>query len=161
MELPATPRLIERLEDTMAEAHREWADADRRTAATGTQALKRRIWEMGLGYLFVIPTANSLGDDAAAVADERLSQRGASAWGSSPHSTLGEFQYDVAWAEYEAEFDGHTLPRFSRLVLALESEFGDEGAVLFDFHKLLCARAELRVMVWDADRVRGHANDAG
>ena len=46
------------------------------------------------------------------------------------------------------------MPASKRLVLTLESEFGGEWEVLLDFHAQLCARAELRVMVWDADRVR-------
>lgn len=46
------------------------------------------------------------------------------------------------------------VPSFERLVLALESELNPRWPrwhVLTDFHKLLCARADLRVMVWDRD----------
>ena len=153
MELPTTPELIDRLKVVMDEAHLEWSAE--RSAGIGTRALKRRIWEIGFDYTRVYPTANELGDDAEDVANKRLSDRGASfSESNAGHCPLGEFQYDVAWVEFGGEYKDDQAPPFRRLVLALESEFGNERAVLFDFHKLLCARAELRVMVWDADRVR-------
>ncbi|MCY4640063.1 MAG: hypothetical protein OXC94_06955 [Chloroflexi bacterium] len=44
------------------------------------------------------------------------------------------------------------MPPFERLVLALDSELVPRRRdVLTDFNKLLCARADLRVMVWDRD----------
>lgn len=46
-------------------------------------------------------------------------------------------------------------------MLALESEIADgpkgptgiPGLVLYDFNKLLCARADVRVMVWPRDKI--------
>ena len=141
--------LTERIKSAMHEAHNEWERAVPRRAGVGTQALSRRIWEMGFDYEGVYPTGHGLGADAEDVANKRLSNRGASfSEATAGHSPLGEFQYDVAWLEFAGEYKDEQMPSFRRLVLALESEFGDERAVLFDFHKLLCARAELRVMVW-------------
>ena len=149
MELPATRELVERLKAALDEAHRDWAGTSPRSAGIGTQALKRRIWEMGFEFPRVYPTASKLGRGAAALARSRLAARSATYWGPrEEHSTLKEFQYDVAWVEYDAEYTGNGAPAFKRLVLALESEFGGKWEVLLDFHKLLCARAELRVMVW-------------
>ena len=111
-------------------------------------------------------------------AGRRLGERGARFWGRAgdnnfhEHSTLKEWLYDVAWVEFDREygFDGegrkvedHSergVPAFGRLVLALESELanGPMGPewpmwhVLYDFHKLLAARAELRVLVWPLDK---------
>ena len=155
MELPTTPELIERLTAAMDEAHLEWEGAASPSATIGTRALKRRIWEIGFDYRRVYPTANRLGRGAAAHARSKLEARPARYRGPrEEHSTVKEFQYDVAWSEYDAEYTGDEVPAFKRLVLALESENGGEWEVLLDFHKLLSARAELRVMVWDADRVR-------
>ena len=154
MQVPEPLELIKRIKAAMPEAHDEWERAVPRRAGVGTQALSRRVWEMGFDYEGVYPTAHGLGADAEDVASKRLSARGASFSGSSAgHSTLGEFQYDVAWVEFRGEYEEDLAPPFRRLILALESEFGDERAVLFDFHKLLCARPSLRVMVWDADKV--------
>ena len=108
-----------------------------------------------------------------------LGERGARFWGRAgdnkfhEHSTLKEWLYDVAWVEFDREygfdgegravedFSGHGVPAFRRLVLALESELanGPGGPkwpmwhVLTDFHKLLAARAGLRVLVWPLDKV--------
>ena len=154
MQVPEPLALIKRFEVAMPEAHKEWERAVPRRAGVGTQALTRRLWEMGFEYEGVYPTAHGLGADAEDIAKKRLSDRGASFSGSNAgHSPLGEFQYDVAWVEFGGEYTDDQAPPFKRLVLALESEFGNERAVLFDFHKLLCARADLRVMVWDADKV--------
>ena len=149
MALPTTPELIEHIKSALDKAHNDWEGAMPRSASAGTRALKRRVWEMGFDYEGVYPTAHGLGADAEDIAAERLLARRASFWGvGTEHSTLREFQYDVAWVEYDAEFDDREVPQFKRLVLALETEFGGEREVLLDFHKLLCARAELRVMVW-------------
>ena len=130
-------------------AHREWVGAASPSATIGTRALKRRIWEIGFEFPGMYPTAHGLGPDAADVAAERLSARGASVVpADTEHSTLRAFHYDVAWVKYCAEYTDDQVPAFKRLVLALESEIGGTREVLFDFHKLLCARADLRVMVW-------------
>ena len=156
MELPTTPELIERLTAAMDGAHREWAAAASPSATIGTRALKRHIWEIAFDYPRVYATANELGDGAEAFVAKKLAARSASVTAANVrHSPLGEFQYDVAWVELDDEYRSEAVsPTFRRLVLALESEFGPERAVLFDYHKLLCARADLRVMVWDADRFR-------
>ena len=112
-------------------------------------------------------------------AERWLGERGAAFWGRAgdnnfhEHSTLREFQYDVSWLEFDGEygfdsegravedFSERGVPAFRRLVLALESEIanGPMGPewpmwhVLYDFHKLLAARAELRVLVWPLDKV--------
>ena len=154
MELPATLELVKRVKSAMDEAHLEWENASPRSAGLGTRALKRRIWEIGFEFPRVYPTAHGLGRGAAADARSNLEARPAKYWPPpEEHSTLKEFQYDVAWVEFRAEYKDNQVSPFKRLVLALESELHNEWEVLLDFHKLLCARAELRVMVWDADRV--------
>ena len=152
--LPDIPVLIERIKRAMVGAHEDW-ESDRATRGRGsakiaTRALKRRVWEMGFDYMYVYPKANELGDGADDFAKTRLSARGVEASiASHVGFTKSEFQYDVSWLEYHEEHDSaDTLPRFRKAVLALECEFMGERHVLYDFDKLLCARADLRVMVW-------------
>ena len=165
-ELPDAHALMERIKGAMDEAHEAWA-ADRESAGRGsakvaTRALKRRIWEIGLEFARVYPSAVGLGDDATAYAAEALKERGAHLWPrGQEHSPLKEWLYDVAWAEFDGEYTDFShdrdtsqhVPAFKRLVLALESEFLGRWEVLLDFNKLLAARADIRVMVWDADAI--------
>ena len=78
------------------------------------------------------------------------------------HSTLNEWAYNAAWATFVGEYMAYSddrqtaerVPSFERLVLALESGLAPRRwDVLTDFHKLLCARADLRVMVWGRDEL--------
>ena len=173
--LPPTPELIERLKSAMGEAHEEW-----QAGVKQTDALKSQLWKLGFeladecgGHLY--PFASSVKatrSDAGDYAQKRLERRGAYFWRyPEEHSVLKEFNYDVTWAEFGGEYTdfGDDLndrltpehfPPFKRLVLALESELSGGPAaswprwqVLFDFNKLLCARAELRAMVWPRDKI--------
>jgi hypothetical protein len=129
----------------MDAAHGLW----RTTRGDPTSILKRCVWDIGFEFRHVYPSAHGLDATADDFARNALGQRGARFWGSGEeHSPVKEFQYDVAWVEYADEYRGDEVPQFKRLVLALESEFSREWEVVLDFHKLLCARADLRVMVW-------------
>lgn len=158
--LPETPVLIERIKCALGLAHADWE-----TNGKATRALKYRLWMLGFDLadecgVPLYPFANGLSDQADEDhARRRLEERGAHFWGrangrAEEHSVLREFTYDVAWAEFDSEYKGDAVvPSFRRLVLALESELQNEWEVLFDYHKLLSARADLRVMVWDLNRL--------
>ena len=173
-ELPSTPELIERVKHAMDCAHEDW-----KAGIKATDAMKSRMWKLGFELadahgVHIYPFASSAKatrSDAGDYARERLEERGAHFWPyPEEHSVLKEFSYDVTWAEFDGEytdFDNQNdcdvpehIPAFKRLVLALESELSGGPAahrprwqVLFDFNKLLCARAELRVMVWPSDKI--------
>ena len=72
----------------------------------------------------------------------------------------GEWLYDVCWLEYGRN-NGDQRYRLRRMPLAVESEWGDMGAIEDDFSKLLVARASLRAMVcnggWLPDDTEGRA----
>lgn len=59
----------------------------------------------------------------------------------------GEWLHDQTWLDYNW---GITPRQLKRMVMALESEWGNAGDVLDDFEKLLVARADLRVMIFQA-----------
>lgn len=65
---------------------------------------------------------------------------------SGAGANWGEWLCDVTWLQYSGE-------RFQRpllkMLLAAESEWGDEGDILDDFEKLLVCRADVRVMIFD------------
>ena len=63
----------------------------------------------------------------------------------------GEWLYDVTCLSYDA--GGY----IRRIPLVAESEWGSKDDVYYDFEKLLLARADVRVMVFDG-RVYGAAN---
>ena len=173
--IPPTPELIERIQRAMDCAHEDW-----KVGVKATDAVKSRVWTLGFEFARVYPSrsfyrrterAHEEFRQAEAYAEKRLNERGASFWPrGEEHSTLKEFHYDVTWAEFDGEytdFDNRNdrqapehIPAFKRLVLALESELSGGPAanrprwqVLFDFNKLLCARADLRVMVWPSDKI--------
>ena len=62
----------------------------------------------------------------------------------------GEWLYDVSAQQYDD--DGYLI----RSVLAAECEWGVENEIYHDFQKLLIARADLRVMVFDGARSPGY-----
>lgn len=154
--LPETPELIGRVKRAMVRAHVDWE-----ASGKATRALKSRLWMLGFDLadecgVTLYPFANGLSDQPGEdYARRHLEERGAHFWGrTEEHSVLREFTYDVAWAEFDGEYDSDArVPAFRRLVLALESELQNEWEVLFDFHKLLSARADLRVMVWNLHRI--------
>ncbi|MYE33089.1 MAG: hypothetical protein F4X80_10675 [Chloroflexi bacterium] len=154
--LREAPDLIERVKCAMVRAHEDWE-----TNGRATRSLKSHLWMLGFELadecgVPLYPFANGLSAQAGEDhARRRLEERGAHFWGrTEEHSVLREFTYDVAWAELDDEYESDArVPGFRRLVLALESELQNEWEVLFDFHKLLSARADLRVMVWDLNRL--------
>lgn len=160
--LPTTPELIDRLKEVLGEAHGDWE-----AGSQATHAVKYRVWRLGLDprVLGLYPFASGLGGAAAAYAEKALDARPAHLWPKNEEqSPLHEFLFDVAWGQFDAEYteyaDDHRaadhVPCLTRLVLALESEItyrSPRWHVLSDLQKLLCARAELRVMVWDRDRI--------
>ena len=157
--LPPTPELIKRIKRAMDAAHEEWLhyreSGGRPSGKVSTRLVKRPIWEMGFDYALVYPKAHELGEDAEDFAADQLTGRGLDlARTPDLDFTRSEFLYDISWLEYREEhqsLDG--FPHFKRIVLALESEWGDKRAVLYDFDKLQCARAALRVMVWDTSKI--------
>ena len=160
--LPATPELIGRLREALDEAHGAW-----QAGGNSTHAVKLQVWKLGLalGVPGLYPFANRLGREAAAHAENALDARSAHLWPQQEEqSPLHEFLFDVAWAQFDGEYTDYAddrwvadhVPSFMRLVLALESELAYRAPrwhVLSDFNKLLCARAELRAMVWAGDRI--------
>ena len=160
-QLPSTRELAERVTSAMNAT--EWSPrlGDR------TRKLKQRVWKLGFDIASECGAAlypfAGLGSDLAEYARARLDERSAHFWPKhQEHSTLKEWAYDVSWAKFGGEYtdysdDRHTgerVPYFERLVLALESELTPRRwDVLTDFHKLLSARADLRVMVWDGDAI--------
>lgn len=66
------------------------------------------------------------------------------------HCANCEFLYDVTWLE------GAPNDSIRRAELVLESEFGHWDDVLYDFRKLLLARAEHRIMVFE---MKDHAEN--
>ena len=162
--LPGTPTLIGRVKGAMDAV--DWSP-DRKER---TRRLKQGVWQAGFDLarefrVAVYPFAGELGRDLDDCARKLLEERGAHFWPHpEEHSTVKGWLYDVAWVEFGGEYaflkkDRHTadhVPNFKRLVLALESELNSRWPrwhVLTDFHKLLAARAELRVMVWDRDAI--------
>ncbi len=160
--LPTTPELIGRLREALDEAHGAW-----QVDGNATHAVKLRAWKLGLdlGVPGLFPFANRLGREAAVYAENALGARSAHLWPKhEEQSPLHESLFDVAWAQFDGESTDYVddrwaadhVPSFTRLVLALESELAYSAPrwhVLSDFHKLLCARAELRAIVWARDRV--------
>ena len=159
--LPSTDELMDRVMTAMEEI--VWS----RERGERTRNLKQRVWTLGFELArecgaALYPFAG-LGSDLADSARGYLEERFAHFWPfPEEQSTLKEWAYDVAWVKFDGEYaassdDRHTaerVPSFERLVLALESELNPRWPrwhVLTDFNKLLCARADLRVMVWDID----------
>ena len=158
-DVPSVPELIGRIQEMLCEAVRSRGVSERNSGLVITPALKRPIWEMGFEFKRVYPRANGLGDQAPQTAEHWLGKRNGSRWTWDPrkrdHSTLKEYSFDVSWIEYGAEYQGSKprdfeIPAFKRLYLAFETELGDRTAVLYDFDKLLCARAEIRALLWDS-----------
>ena len=69
---------------------------------------------------------------------------------ATPHNVIGadgaEWLYDVTALLYDIPDDDNC---FSRTVLVAECEWGNEENIMIDFQKLLLARADVRVMVFD------------
>ena len=62
---------------------------------------------------------------------------------ADPQGSVGEWLYDVIWVRMDGQNHVMGAP------LVAESEWGDPGEVWDDFQKLLVARAEVRVMIFD------------
>ena len=133
-----------------------------------TRQLKQRVWKLGFDVASecgatLYPFAGKLGAGLADYARRRLEERSAHFWPyPEEHSTVKEWAYDVAWAAFDSEYTAFSddrdsaerVPFFERLVPALESELAPRRwDVLTDLSKLLCVRADLRVMVWDRDAI--------
>lgn len=64
----------------------------------------------------------------------------------------GEWLYDVSAQLYDKDDDRYLI----KSALAAECEWGAEYEIYSDFQKLLLARADLRVMVFDGSRSPGY-----
>ena len=62
----------------------------------------------------------------------------------------GEWLYDVTWLEYERERDGLKWPATALIEahLVAECEWGNCEKIVYDFEKLLLARAGVRLMIF-------------
>ena len=69
-----------------------------------------------------------------------------------PVAAGGEWLYDVTGLQYDIPVDNC----FSRTVLVAECEWGPQLEILNDFQKLLLARADVRVIVFDGTRNPGY-----
>lgn len=63
----------------------------------------------------------------------------------------GEWLYDHCWLDYaKNDLGQHQWGKFNAIILAVESEWGSEAAVLDDFEKLLQSRAQYKLMIFQA-----------
>ena len=162
--------VIGRIQSAIEKTWDEWTSERMREDGRDrsyTYELKRRIWRMGFEHPCVYPRASGLRPGEQQEATSLLSARNAHprTWhhdkrGTLEHSTFKEFLFDVSWTEYASEYSGAPEdnyidpPPFTRLLLAFESELGPKPEVVYDFDKLLSARSELRVMVWQSRRAK-------
>lgn len=76
-------------------------------------------------------------------------------WPSRPRR--GEYLWDVSWRVDD-------IPGNLELLLVVESEWGKPADVLFDFHKLIVAKARLKVLLTDSlghpERIRSKLESA-
>ena len=63
-----------------------------------------------------------------------------------PHCGRGEFLYDVIWLQTT---DGTVEGLLDHVPLVAEIEWGSKGDVRYDFQKLLVARADVRMMIFE------------
>ena len=157
--VPDPVELIPLIQDALCEAVRQPDVRKRDSGRVITPAVKRPLWKMGFKYAGVYPRASGLGDGAQSKAQAGLNERAVGEWIWDPrkrdHSALREYSFDVSWIEYDDEYRGKgardfEIPAYKRLILAFETELGGRAAVLYDFDKLLAARAKLRVLFWDS-----------
>ena len=78
----------------------------------------------------------------------------------------GEWLYDVTWLEYERESDDFKWPSAAliKAPLVAECEWGrgnNLGYIVEDFEKLLLARADVRLMIFDGNHEPGSKEIAG
>ena len=78
---------------------------------------------------------------------------------------FGEWLYDVTWLKYECERDGLKWPATAliKVPLVAECEWGvDENLeyIIEDFEKLLLARADVRLMIFDGNQEPGSKETA-
>lgn len=179
-QLPKTSEVIGLVKSAMDKAHEECQAGVKPTDALKSQVWKLGF---DFEHVYPARSFYRRGDqakkeatEAEAYAGKRLKERGAQYWGrttgngAEEHSTIKEFNYDVTWTKYDGDYTRFDLnddvrtpqhvPSFNRLLLALECELSGGPAahrprwqVLFDFNKLLCSRADLRVMVWPKDEI--------
>ncbi len=71
----------------------------------------------------------------------------------------GEWLFDVSWLSYEWKADGPERC-LKRLHLAAESEWGDLGAIYDDFEKLLVAKADVCLMIFQEKNAKAIAEVA-
>ena len=73
----------------------------------------------------------------------------------------GEWLYDVTWIEYERGRDGLKWPATALIEapLVAECEWGNFEQIVYDFEKLLLARARVRLMVFDSHRAGGSSKE--
>jgi len=69
---------------------------------------------------------------------------------SVPKADFDEWLFDVCWLEYRRRPDG-SVGFLRRLALAAECEWGNRGDVEDVFEKLLVSRADLRVVIYEAN----------
>ena len=71
----------------------------------------------------------------------------------------GEWLYDVTWLEYKCNGDPRRRFVLSTAPLVAECEWGNLGDIYDDFEKLLLARADVRLMIFDCNRAGGSSKE--
>ena len=98
-----------------------------------TKLIKVRLTELGRDHKFAV-CASGVNDKAH--------------W--------GEFVYDLCWLKYVSYYDTRDpyepTDYLLRVPLVMESEWGNEREISDDFEKILMARADLRVMIFQHDK---------
>jgi len=72
--------------------------------------------------------------------------------GSSVKADYGEWLYDLCWLEYGEHNDKCKYDYLRNVILTLESEWGNTSSVIDDFHKLLQAKAQYKVMIFQSKK---------
>ena len=104
--------------------------------------------ENNLAELFQQMNGNEIDTDAVttALCEACTMINGVSAYATRiPVAAGGEWLYDAVGLQYDIPYDNC----FSRTVLVAECEWGPQLEIMNDFQKLLLARADVRVMVFD------------
>jgi hypothetical protein len=70
----------------------------------------------------------------------------------SVKADYGEWLYDLCWLEYGEDNEKYHYKYLKNIVLALESEWGNSSQVIGDFHKLLQAKAQYKVMIFQSKK---------
>ncbi len=127
MGTPATDQIVKELQRCLQRIAKDYAGSH--SDEVWTKAIKVGLTDLGKKQEFAV-CASGVNDKAH--------------W--------GEFVYDLCWLQYMDYYPTRAgyEPRdyLLRVPLAMESEWGNKGLISDDFEKILMARADLRVMIF-------------